>query len=753
MELGGVASGKMDLFGRKELKEGRDETDKQRIRREQEEAHAQKANRLELNPNLRKPAQSDPPSQGPTGTAPKVVGDGGVAWLKRAFKRAQEQALAEGKSLEEIAEKRWGSLEQFHKLLAKAEGKSASSQQQPQQPTSKQERLREFQRRRSKSPPRQVRPRSRSRSRSRDRNRRRSRSREREESQRYRRHSKDRHERRRSSDRRRHSRSRSRDRRRRHRRSSSSSSSSSSSRDRRRRGHERGKNERRFARPVDDDGEGSGRPLDRNPKSQTSNRAGGGLSSSWKTKDRMDRERQEVRDQIQKDQEKSERKRSRSSSGSASSGEDEKKNEKKTPAPVEEEAVPLLSDKELNALGAKIIKAEMLGNEELLAKLKLKMSKAQEAKAKYEAAKAEGGGDGSEQREETVVLTRTDAKGMTRPLNASEIPEAGGSGGSSKRRKKEKVATHGNDGQRDRYFADDDRYDLKQMFEREKLSTAEDQNGMMSRLAGKALDKTNEDYDLDDVFTDRAARKERDGKAEERARDKAIAEHHRMSKRLDDCKFCLGTKSMQKHLMIAMGRSCYLALPHHTSLTEGHCFIVPNSHTSCATMLDEDVWSEMQEFRKALVRMFAQDDLDCVFFESAMGLKFHPHMILECVPIPRESGDMAPMYFQKAIQECESEWSHNVKLIKLGDKKSIRRAVPKGLPYFHVDFGLQDGFAHVVEDEKEFSRNFAQGEFDMEPMNFYAQEFQEFPFYLFVSKNFGNLKLIKILFGGETLFS
>ena len=82
-------------------------------------------------------------------------------------------------------------------------------------------------------------------------------------------------------------------------------------------------------------------------------------------------------------------------------------------------------------------------------------------------------------------------------------------------------------------------------------------------------------------------------------------------------------------------------------------------------------------------------------------------MVLECVPLPREIGDLAPMYFQKAIQECESEWAHNKKLIKID--KDIRRAVPKGLPYFHVDFGMQNGFAHVIEDELEFPKNFAQG--------------------------------------------
>ena len=37
------------------------------------------------------------------------------------------------------------------------------------------------------------------------------------------------------------------------------------------------------------------------------------------------------------------------------------------------------------------------------------------------------------------------------------------------------MATHDKDGKRARYFADDDRHDLKSLFEREKLSTAEDQ--------------------------------------------------------------------------------------------------------------------------------------------------------------------------------------------------------------------------------------------------------------------------------------
>merc|ERR1711993_71067 len=67
----------------------------------------------------------------------------------------------------------------------------------------------------------------------------------------------------------------------------------------------------------------------------------------------------------------------------------------------------------------------------------------------------------------------------------------------------------------------------------------------------------------------------------------------------------------------------------------------------------------------------------------------------------------------------ESEWSHNKKLISLTKERGLRRSIPRGLPYFHVDFGNDDGFAHVIEDEQEFDLNFAQqiigGMLDIEP--------------------------------------
>lgn len=105
--------------------------------------------------------------------------------------------------------------------------------------------------------------------------------------------------------------------------------------------------------------------------------------------------------------------------------------------------------------------------------------------------------------------------------------------------------------------------------------------------------------------------------------------------------------------------------------------------------------------------MFRDIDHDVVFFENAMNFKYYPHMVIHCVPIPYESGNLAPIYFKKAILECEKEWAQNKKLVDF-NKMDVKRVIPKGLPYFMVHFGMDNGFAHVIEDEKYFPMNFAQ---------------------------------------------
>lgn len=360
-----------------------------------------------------------------------------------------------------------------------------------------------------------------------------------------------------------------------------------------------------------------------------------------------------------------------------------------------------LNDKQMNELAAKIMKAEMLGNDSQAAKLKTKMEAARAARASGPPPSAVDGQTSTKREEEVVLLTKTDAKGNVRPVSTTESDNYG-------KKKIKKVKTHGKDGNRDRYFPDDDKYDLKSMFQKEKGTSAEEQNSLYERAIAKNHEKLDDDFDVDDMFMDKATQREGDSaKQMEMEQKKAIKEHQRTQRSLENCQWCFDSKDSLKHLIVALGSKAYLTLPAHESLTPGHCIIVPIQHTQCTVQADEDIWGDVQLFRKSLVRLFESRGEDCIFFEMARGFRNLPHMTIHCIPLPKETGDMAPIYFKKAIMECEGEWAQNKKLVELKGR-DVRRAIPKGLPYFFVDFAMMDGYAHVIEDEQTFPRYFAQ---------------------------------------------
>ncbi|XP_039987654.1 CWF19-like protein 2 [Xiphias gladius] len=392
----------------------------------------------------------------------------------------------------------------------------------------------------------------------------------------------------------------------------------------------------------------------------------------------------------------------------------------------EEEDVPLLSEEEMNRLAGELVKAEIRGKTALVEKLRAQLDAARRAKESHAAQKKlletanSNQIPGRSADNQEVLLFRTDQSGRAWPVKGPSGPQEPHGG----RRKKKPIETHV-DGERVRYFQDDDNVGLQEMVRREKMSSAQDQNALYSRMAAKMMGKTDGDnYTLDDMFVSSAAQREGEGREEERMRNRAIGESRRLAASMEKCHHCFSSQGLQKHLIVAIGSKVYLSLPAGVSMTEGHCLICPLQHHCSATGLDEDVWSEMQLFRRTLVHMFESQELDCVFMETHMNPHRRQHMVLECIPLPRELGDMAPIYFKKAIMECDEEWAMNKKIVDLSSK-NIRQAVPRGLPYFAVDFGLQGGFAHVIENEHKFPHYFGKevvgGMMDLEPRRWRKQ--------------------------------
>ncbi|XP_035682675.1 CWF19-like protein 2 [Branchiostoma floridae] len=688
------------------------------------------------------------------------VYDGGADWLRRQYKRAKEQAEEEGRSLEDIVEQRWGSVEKFQQMLADAEEKERGHQRSSQdgdrdrghQRSSadresrwrksasgdrgnhgdrhrrvstlghEKERSNEKDGERRKSPQEDRRTQS-NYSRDRDNYTRREPRRQDGEQSRHR-------EDRNSRDDRKHDRDTNREKRSSHYSSSKFSglfkkptedqkdTSSFSTWSKRASPERKGRDEgvpawkkKAFKKPGEDSATSTesratsatykpSTSIPNMPRASSSSSSSSSSAPSWKKKELQHTE--------------TVRKPESSSSDSSSDSEDEAPTgTDRSPSPP----MRVLSEEEMNSLGAKLVKAELMGNEELAAKIKLQLEQARKAKEAQPKVPVRQEGRSSVRRgeEEEVILTRTDNTGRSWPL-----PEVQDSSGKGRRRKTKKIETHDKSGTRQRYFEDDDQHDLTSMAQQERRTTAADQNAMYARMAAKFSGKP--DFTLDDMFESSVANKGTTKKAEERERQVAMAEHRRQAARLDKCRFCFENPEVPKHLIIAIGKKVYLTLPSLKSLTEGHCLLVPMQHVNSGTTMDEEVWAEVQAFRRCLVQMFqADDDQDCVFMETAMRLNQFRHTAIECVPLPRELGDMAPIYFKKAIMEADVEWAQNKRLIDLKGR-DVRKAVPKGLPYFSVDFGMQSGFAHVIEDEQIFPHYFGReilgGMLDLEPRFF-----------------------------------
>ncbi|KAL6519941.1 hypothetical protein OROMI_032835 [Orobanche minor] len=239
----------------------------------------------------------------------------------------------------------------------------------------------------------------------------------------------------------------------------------------------------------------------------------------------------------------------------------------------------------------------------------------------------------------------------------------------------------------------------------------------------------------------------------------------------DRCQFCFENSARAKHLVIAIGNFTYLALPQQQPVVPGHCGILtlqerifdrseknlmliipklmerarghwgdldrtgvlltfskivlptlgnnglsgnvtlvlsPLQHESSTRTLEDNVWDEIRNFKKCLIMMFAKQEKDVMFLETVMGLaQQRRHCMVECVPLPRDVAKQAPVYFKKAIDEAEDEWSqHNAKKLIDTSEKGLCGSIPKNFPYFHVEFGLNRGFVHVIDNEREFKSNF-----------------------------------------------
>ena len=361
-----------------------------------------------------------------------------------------------------------------------------------------------------------------------------------------------------------------------------------------------------------------------------------------------------------------------------------------------------VSDNRLNALSAKIMKAELLGKTEKANTLKLELKALQELKQSTS----------EPQKNTVVVLTKSDSKGQVWPVSLTKDPYPSGKG------KKKK-----------NYFEGGEDSSIREMLHQERMTGFDDTQALIAKMASKFIPSGQSGEVIDDALDSKTAVSYDVKKSAERQNRITLGHSKKFMETLENCSFCFGSKQFKKHLVISVGQYIYLSMPSQQSLTNNHCLLSPLEHLSSSVSLDENIWEELRNFQKAIARMFAAHGLDVVFIESHTHHSQRNHMCIDCIPLEVELGQMAPMYFKKAILESDQEWSMNKKLVET-KARGVRNTIPNGLPFFAVEFGVGSGFAHVVEDRDVFPHYFGKevigGMLDVEPRLWKKPPFENF---------------------------
>ncbi|KAJ6221691.1 hypothetical protein RDWZM_000236 [Blomia tropicalis] len=339
-----------------------------------------------------------------------------------------------------------------------------------------------------------------------------------------------------------------------------------------------------------------------------------------------------------------------------------------------EETVEKLSEGELNAINAKIIKAEMLGQSELVEELKAKLK---------------------------------------RHANAPDSRIQHYTKKSSKNVQKEK----------------EDDMSVKQMYLQQKTQISSRDEAMRFINATSIIRSADDEYD--EVKRRKKKTKLNNTKFEQIVKQESSMQNcgdclERTSKHLtfkffEELKHCFVCFTPFEPFIL---NYCQIrSLKHQTR---------PNSITA-----DEECWTEIRQLMRQLSAFFTHFfKCSVIFMETHFRNQKRSqnisskHFVIECVPIKSRLEGDAKIYFHKAILESGEEWAMNRKMVKL-EGKPVTKMLPKEFAYFWVSFGPNfNGFAHVIEDEDYFQKDFGKeiiaGLNDIEPLRWKRPKFQDY---------------------------
>jgi len=95
-------------------------------------------------------------------------------------------------------------------------------------------------------------------------------------------------------------------------------------------------------------------------------------------------------------------------------------------------------------------------------------------------------------------------------------------------------------------------------------------------------------------------------KQQQKAKQDSIRDFQQSKRVQLRCLFCEDSENMPRNMQIAHGYHTLLMLAPVGRLVPGHCVIAPKAHSRSTRQVDEDVWEEIRNFKKCLVKILSR---------------------------------------------------------------------------------------------------------------------------------------------------
>ena len=134
------------------------------------------------------------------------------------------------------------------------------------------------------------------------------------------------------------------------------------------------------------------------------------------------------------------------------------------------------------------------------------------------------------------------------------------------------------------------------------------------------------------------------------------------SERIQD--YCIYCPDNEEIRLISASNYVYLAFPKRKTFQKyWHFILAPVEHQPTTIGLNEDVLTELSNYKKCLLQMFDKKGYLVVFFEQFS--QDNSHIFIECLAVPFAKGQDFPFFFKQSLETIEGNWTTHNSLIKI----------------------------------------------------------------------------------------